>query len=158
MEQEKPAYICGPLTELPLGEQRGVKTFYETIADVFEEITGVRAFVPHEHYDPVKNTNFTPAQVDAAERAQVCEMTSILVVVAIAPSWGGGIEVEMANRSGVPVFILCEHEKLLNRKVSRLLRGNPAVVDIISYAAREDAIDQLRLKLKGLLRKGATNQ
>jgi len=41
----------------------------------------------------------------------VCEETSLLIVVAITPSWGGGIEVEMANKDHVPAIILCEKEK-----------------------------------------------
>lgn len=82
------------------------------MADVVEDVTGVRAFVPHEHFDPIRHTKFTPREVDEVERERVCKRTSILVVAAIAPSWGGGIEVEMANRSGVPVLILCERDKL----------------------------------------------
>ena len=144
MAEAKSAYICGPLTELLPEEQGRIKRFYARIADLFEELTGVRAFVPHEHYDPVVNPNPTPAQVDAAERKQVCENSSMLVVVAEAPSWGGGIEVEMARTNGVPVVLLCDREKLAQRKISRLLRGNPAVVKILEHDNEEDALSQLR--------------
>ena len=142
-KSDKPVYICGPLTELAPDAQERVKHFYQAIADVFEKYTGIRAFVPHEHYDPVKHAGFTPQEVDAAERAQVCEKSSALVVVAIEPSWGGGIEVEMAHQSNIPVFILCERKKLEERKISRLLRGNPAVVQIITYDSEADALKQL---------------
>ena len=145
-KSEKPVYVCGHLTE-PVEEQAGVKSFYAAIADVFEKYTGVRAFVPHEHYDPIKNADFTPQQVDAAERTQVCEKSSALVVVGVAPSWGGGIEVEMAYRSNLPVVILCERGKLEQRKLSRLLRGNPAVVEIIAYDSTEDALEKLHSAL-----------
>jgi hypothetical protein len=148
--EQKSTYICGPLTELPMEQQERVKVFYTTIADVVGEITGVRAFVPHEHYDPIKNANYTSQEIDKAERAQVCQKTSLLLVVAIEPSWGGGIEVEMANKSGVPAVILCERAKLEARKISRLLRGNPAVVEVIPYDSEEDAITQLRAKLPKL--------
>jgi len=147
MNIKKVPYICGPLTELPEEKQLLVKKFYEQIADVCQEIFGERAFVPHEHYDPQKHSSYTPAQVDAAERKQVCQYTSLLIVVAIVPSWGGGIEVEMACRSGVPVIIICEREKLEQKKISRLLRGNPAVVDIISYNSEKEAIEKLIHKL-----------
>ncbi len=133
-------YVCGPLTELPAGEQSPAKEFYKEIADVCAETLGVRAFVPHEHYDPVVNPDFTPKQVDEAERRQVCQRTSVLIVVAIAPSWGGGIEVEMARQSNVPIIILCEKEKLEQRKISRLLRGNPGVKMIIPYSSRKQAL------------------
>ncbi|MBI1866182.1 MAG: hypothetical protein HY005_00355 [Candidatus Staskawiczbacteria bacterium] len=119
----KTAYVCGPLTELSPETAQEAKSFYERIGDVCQEITGIRAFVPHEHYDPLKHPDFTPQQVDEAERDQVCNKTSVLIVAPIAPSWGGGIEVEMARQSGVPVVIICEK----GRKISRLLKGNPAV-------------------------------
>ncbi len=136
---EKIAYICGPLTEIPKNQQRSVKKFYEEIADVVEKVTEKRAFVPHEHYDPIKHAHFSPSEVDAAERWQVCIQTSILIVVAIAPSWGGGIEVEMAHRSDVPVILLYEKGK----RVSRLLKGNPAIKRIIEYENEKDALEKL---------------
>lgn len=136
-------YICGPLTELTPEEQVLVKDTYVALADVTAEF-GPRAFVPHEHYDPVKHANYTPADVDDAERRQVCELTSLLVVVAVAPSWGGGIEVEMANTHDVPVVILCQRSQLENRKVSRLLRGNPAVQEVLCYEELGDAPEVLR--------------
>lgn len=140
MENDKIPYICGPLTELSVGQQESAKSFYERIADLCEKQIGERAFVPHEHFDPVKHANFLPKDVDKAERKQVCERTSLLIVVAIAPSWGGGIEVEMAYRSNVPVLILCEKDK----KISRLLRGNPAVAGIIYYDSSTDALRTLK--------------
>ncbi len=143
----KSAYICGPLTGLSAEKQESIKSFYEKIADICEEVIGVRAFVPHEHYDPVRHKSFTPEEVDRAERIQVCQKTSVLIVVPIAPSWGGGIEVEMANRTDVPVILICEKEMLEKRKISRLLRGNPAVQALISYSNQEEALSELRVLL-----------
>ena len=139
----KVAYVCGPLTELNAELAQEVRDFYEKIGDACREITGVRAFIPHEHFDPVKHANFTAQQVDDAERDQVCNKTSLLIVVPIAPSWGGGIEVEMANQSGVPVIILCENGK----KISRLLKGNPAVKTILEYHTQDEAILKLKYAL-----------
>ncbi len=148
---DKCAYVCAPLTELSPKQQKPTKTFYENIADVCEEVTGKRAFVPHEHYDPIKHSGFLPVEVDMAERHQVCERTSLLIVVAVAPSWGGGIEVEMANNADVPVMILCERKKLIQRKISRLLRGNPAVIALIEYDTKKQALARFRVELKNSL-------
>ncbi|HVY68088.1 MAG TPA: hypothetical protein VHA30_04315 [Patescibacteria group bacterium] len=71
----------------------------------------------------------------------------------MGPSWGGGIEVEMSYRSGVPVVILCEAEKLRQRKVSRLLRGNPAVRAVLAYGTQEEGLRLLAEKLAHLLKK-----
>lgn len=148
---EKSAYVCGPLTELSSGVQAGAKRFYGRIADVCQRVTGKRAFVPHEHYDPIRHARFTPAQVDQAERRQVCEKTSCLIVVAISPSWGGGIEVEMAHQSDVPIIVLCEDAKLKQGRISRLLRGNPSVVATIPYTTESQALALLETTLSELL-------
>jgi len=140
MRKGKRAYICGPLTELPVQDQLAVKNFYSRIADACEETTGLRAFVPHEHYDPVRSPHFTPQEVDGAERDQVCNKTSVLIVVAIAPSWGGGIGVEMARANGVPVIIL----RPKGKKLSRLLLGNKGVVMVIDYDNETQAFNLLK--------------
>ena len=151
MDPSKPAYICGPLTELDEETKEFAKRLYVGIADICEEVLGIRAFVPHEHYDPIKHKNYTPADVDKAERDQVMNKTSVLIVLPIAPSWGGGIEVEMARQEGVPVILLCERQKLKARLISRLLRGNPAVSvetsydsEIDAYAAIKDALIKIK--------------
>ena len=147
MALKKRAYICGPLTELPVENQEKAREFYTAIADVCEKVTGERAFVPHEHFDPIKHAFFTPPEVDEAERKQVSKRTSVLIVAAIAPSWGGGIEVEIANKSRIPIIILCNEQKLGHRRISRLLRGNPAVKHIIAYRTKAQAIDKLEHEL-----------
>ena len=140
----KTAYICGPLTELPTSKQLSVKSFYEHIAKAYKEVMGIEAFVPHKHYDPIKYPIFLPQEVDKAERFQLKNNTSLLIVVAIYPSWGGGIEVEIANNNDIPVVII----QPTNKKISRLLRGNPAVKEIISYNNEEEAINALKIIFK----------
>lgn len=147
---KKVPYICGALTELPPDMQTWVKTFYSQLGDVCREELGERAFVPHEHFDPVKHAEFTPQDVDRAERHQVCGCTSLLIVVAIEPSWGGGIEVEMANRSNVPVLVL----RPKGKRISRLLLGNPSVVAVYEYENVEDVLSWLRTILKDNLAGG----
>jgi hypothetical protein len=147
LKKEKPAYICGPLTDIPVKQRDAVKRFYSRLGDLFQEVAGIRAFVPHEHYDPVIHPHFTPEEVDEAERRQVCENTSLLVVVAIMPSWGGGIEVEMARESGVPAVLLCRNDHFDEGKISRLLRGNRCIAKdgrVIRFDTEDDAIDTLR--------------
>ena len=137
---QRPAYICGPLTDLSVESQLSIKVFYSRLADACGVVMKIRAFAPHEHYDPVKFAHYTAEEVDAAERDQVCNKTSIVVAMYVGPSWGSGIEVEMARQSGVPVVILCPQGK----KISRLLRGNPAVVEVIEYHNEEDALRKLK--------------
>ncbi|OHA62586.1 MAG: hypothetical protein A2748_00690, partial [Candidatus Wildermuthbacteria bacterium RIFCSPHIGHO2_01_FULL_45_20] len=157
---ERCCYICGPLTELPPDVRDKVKAVYSCLAGICQKVTGVRGFAPHEHYDPVAAPHFTPQQVDAGEREQVCKKTSCVIVVALAPSWGGGIEVEMANRSGVPVILLAPQGK----QVSRLLRGNPAVMaerEFFSDFSNIECVLQCLLEeifIKGLCQKVITKR
>ena len=104
---KKIPYVCGPLTELPSDLMESIKNFYTEIGDLFKDLIGERAFVPHEHFDPIKFAHFTPKEIDNVERDQVCNKTSVVIAVYVAPSWGSGIEVEMARQSDVPVIILC---------------------------------------------------
>lgn len=143
-------YICYALTELSPKFREQAKAFYVRAGDTCAEIYGSeqRGFVPHEHYDPQKHKDFTPAQVDAAERRQVTQNTSLVIVIALEPSWGGGIEVEMARSAGVPIILICEKAKLEARLISRLLRGNPAVQEVIEFEDFDDAIQQLEEVLR----------
>ena len=147
MDNQKVPYVCGPLTELTPERQVEVKKFYQDIADLCAKVLGARAFVPHEHYDPKIHASFTPREVDEAERKQVCEKTSVLIVFTEAPSWGGGIEVEMAYRSNVPIILLCEKKRLEERKISRLLRGNPGIVATLVYESFNQALALLEAAL-----------
>ena len=142
----KQPYICGALTELAPEIQEGVKRLYTQLADICMEEIGIRAFVPHEHFDPILHADYTPQDVNAFERSQVCERTSCLVVVAIEPTWGGGIEVEMAHRSGVPVIVL----KPEHKKLSRLLLGNPAIHQVVEYSSFQDALSCFREAVRRL--------
>jgi hypothetical protein len=135
----KVAYICGALTELPIEVQIPTKRFYSRLGDVCGNVLGHRAFVPHEHYDPIANASFTPQEVFDAESLQIEENTNFLIIVAIAPSWGGGIEAFMAKTKKVPIILLIP----AGRKVSRLLRGLPNIYTMIEYTNEDDACEQL---------------
>lgn len=55
---------------------------------------------------------------------------------------------EMAHRSGVPILVLVPKDK----KVSRLLRGNPAITRELEYESYDHALTLLRNALPGTLR------
>ncbi len=119
------AYVSGALTALEDGAR--MRLFYELLAEVVET-AGLRAYLPHRVSDPVTAAHLDPRTVYDIDRAHV---TASRVVVAYAgiPSFGVGIEVELAREHGVPVVLVCERE----RTVSRLLLGNPAVVEVVRF-------------------------
>jgi len=120
------AYISGALTALD--DAPRTKLVYEVLAEI-AEAAGLRAYLPHRVSDPVAAAHLDPRTVYEIDRAHV---TSAAVVIAYAgiPSFGVGIEVELAREHAVPVIIVAERD----RPISRLLLGNPAVVEVVKFA------------------------
>jgi hypothetical protein len=119
------AYVSGALTALEDGAR--MRLFYELLAEVVESV-GLRAYLPQRVSDPVAAAHLEARAVYDIDRGHV---TAARVVVAYAgiPSFGVGIEVELAREHAVPVILVVERE----RTVSRLLLGNPAVVDVVRF-------------------------
>src|SRR5436189_818265 len=120
------AYISGALTALEDGPR--TKIFYELLAEI-ALAAHLRPYLPHRVTDPVTAAHLDPRTVYEIYRAHV---TSAAVVIAYAgiPSFGVGIEVELAREHAVPVIIVAERD----RPISRLLLGNPAVVEVVKFA------------------------
>src|SRR5438270_10837476 len=120
------AYISGALTALE--DAPRTKLFYELLAEI-AEASGLRAYLPHRVTDAVAAAHLDPRSVYEIDRAHV---TSAVVLIAYAgiPSFGGGIEVELAREHSVPVIVVAERE----RPISRLLLGNPALVADVKFA------------------------
>ena len=133
------AYISGALTALD--DAPRTKLFYEVLAEI-AEAAGLRAYLPQRVSDPVAAAHLDPRAVYENDRAHV---TSAAVVIAYAgiPSFGVGIEVELAREHAVPVVIVAERD----RPISRLLLGNPAVVEVVKFAD----LDGLRRALAAAL-------
>jgi hypothetical protein len=133
------AYVSGALTSLEDGAR--TRLFYELLAEVVES-AGLSAYLPHRVTDPVTAPNLDPRAVYDIDRAHV---TGSRVVVAYGgiPSFGVGIEVELAREHGIPVILVVERE----RTVSRLLLGNPAVVEVVRFGD----LDGLRRSLVAAL-------
>ncbi len=146
-------YISGALSDLPENAREKYLTFYEAIGRAVESI-GLTPYLPHQNTDPVRHKNVTPAEVDMIDRTAV---TSAVLVVAVAdnPSLGVGIEVEMAYHAAKPVMLLCHKERIEQRRISRLIRGNPGVVHEIIYANRDDALERLEVLIRAFLKRRA---
>jgi hypothetical protein len=133
------AYVSGALTSLE--DAARTRLFYELLAEVVGA-AGLRAYLPHRVTDPATTAHLDPRAVYDIDRAHV---TGSRVVVAYAgiPSFGVGIEVELAREHGIPVILVVERD----RTVSRLLLGNPAVVEVVRFAD----LDGLRRSLVSAL-------
>lgn len=134
------AYVSGALTggdEITL-----LKHFYERIAETCKSV-GIEAYVPHLVSDPIGNPNMTPEEVYDLDRRQVLD-SNLLVAYVGYPSLGVGQEIEIARENNIPVVMLMEND----RRISRMARGNPAVVAEIHFADHDDGLHQLSHWLK----------
>ena len=150
MEARLPmVYISGALSDMTEGERERLRKFYEDLATVCERV-GFRAYLPHRISDPKQAPDITPEQVDEIDRAAVAQAW-LMVMYAGRPSFGPGIELEIANHANTRVIILFEEELLKTRRISRLVRGNPAVEREIVFTSFEEACAGLEHALRLLI-------
>lgn len=131
----KQVYVSGALTGI--ANPDGVKAFYENIGKVCEKLSW-QPYVPHLVSDPIKNPTLTPRDVYQLDRQQVSRADLLIAYVGI-PSLGVGAEIEIAREYDVPVVLLMEQHV----SVSRMIRGNPAVVAELKFTDFSDALNQL---------------
>jgi hypothetical protein len=140
------AYISGALSDMTEEERVVLRALYERLAEACRTY-GLDAYVPHLVSDPAKAPDLTPKDVDRLDREAVTSSCLVIAYVGRA-STGLGIEVEMAFHANRPVVILYEKERFEARRISRLIRGNPAVVEEISFYNVEEAIMELKVFLR----------
>ena len=119
-------YISGGLTGL--ADAARTRVFYELLAEIASE-SGLQPYLPHRSTDPVAAPDLDPRSVYEIDRARVAR-SALMIAYAGSPSFGVGIEVEIAREHGIPVILVAERE----RTISRILLGSPAVVDIVRFS------------------------
>ena len=118
-------YISGALTALADGAR--TRVFYELLAEIVSDC-GLQPYLPHRSTDPIAAPDLDPRSVYDIDRARVAR-SGLVIAYAGTPSFGVGIEVEIAREHGIPVILVAERD----RTVSRILLGSPAVVDIVRF-------------------------
>lgn len=136
-------FFAGPLTDLK--DPEGTKAFYLKLAGVAQK-NGVDYFWAFLNgTDPVKNPEVTPDDVYRRDITEL-EKSDIMVAYVGEPSTGTGLEIEHAYFKHIPVYLLYEKGK----RISRMLRGCPAVKKEIVFADETDALRQFKALLKTL--------
>lgn len=133
-------YISGALTGTPNIEE--LKEFYENIAEVCTDL-GLKPYLPHLNSDPKKHPDISASKVYEMDAAQIKNADLVVAYIGM-PSLGVGAEIEIAHYSNIPVIILYESEK----PVSRMSRGNPAVIRQIIFDHKTEALEKLKLVLE----------
>ncbi len=135
-------YISGPLTGT--SDAPNLKTFYEQLGRVCSR-AGSNPIIPHLVSDPVVHADLSPQSVYALDRSGVVSSDLVIAYVGL-PAIGVGQEVEIACQHDVPVCLVYEK----GRVVTRMVRGNPAVVCEIVETNREDILAQLEKRIGDL--------
>lgn len=136
-------FFAGPLTDLK--EPEKTKMLYRTLADT-AKINGFDYFWAFLNgTDPVLNPDVTPPEVYKRDMTELSR-SDIMIAYVGEPSTGTGLEIEYAYNHQKPVYILYEK----NKKISRMLRGCPAILGEIIFTDTPDALKQLDSLLKTL--------
>ncbi len=143
-------YISGALSSL--GDAVLGRLFYELLAEIVGD-AGFAGYVPHRHTDPVRAPALSPQDIYEIDRRHV-SAARLLVAYAGQPSFGVGIEVELAREHGVPVVLVVERD----RPVSRILLGNPAVVEVVRFSDLAELRRSLRDAVKRVTEEAAASR
>ncbi len=137
-------FFAGPLTDLR--DPPKTKDFYKKLAAVTDahNVDYFWAFL--NGTDPIANPDVPAHKVYEVDKSQL-EQSDVMVAYVGEPSTGTGIEIEIANTRGIPVYLLYEK----GQRVSRMLRGCPAVKGEIAFETEEDALRQFDALLKSLI-------
>lgn len=135
--------FAGPLTDLKKPE--ATKAFYVKLADVAKKNSFDTFWAFLNGTDPVENPEVTPQDVYRRDISEL-ERSDLVIAYVGEPSTGTGLEIEHAHTVGLPVYLLYEKD----RRISRMLRGCPAVKKEIVFTDEENALMQLDAFLKSL--------
>lgn len=126
-ESKRDVYMSGALSDLTSEKFDWVtKEIYERVEKVCQSM-GLTCYCPHK--SPTTPTKGIPhSKVWKTDYERVVSSGAIVAYIGI-PALGVGAEIEMARTANVPVILLCETSK--QEKLSRLILGNPAIVDIV---------------------------
>lgn len=136
-------YMSGALTDLTSEEfDRVTKEVYERVERVCQDMD-LMCYCPHK--SPTTPTKGIPhSKVWKTDYERVVGSGAVVAYIGI-PALGVGAEIEMARTANVPVILLCETSK--QERLSRLILGNPAVVDILLFEKPDEFEEPLKKPL-----------
>ncbi len=150
MSERLRVYLSGALTGLSdEARQRQIER-YELIQQTCA-VEGYDCYCPHQCSDPVRDQDMTPAEVHQLDSANVRD-SDLIIADCTEPSFGVGIEAQMADDDETPILLIAQQGK----KVSRLIRGIPNVIksgpdaDMIVFPTDEALARRLSDDLRAL--------
>ncbi|MBA7639012.1 2'-deoxynucleoside 5'-phosphate N-hydrolase 1 [subsurface metagenome] len=140
--QKSYIYMSGALTGLGEDDLKYASEIYNRVEDLCKAL-GIDAYLPGK--SPTTPSKGIPHhKVWKIDYEKVSASLAVVAYVGL-PSTGVGAEIEMARQAEVPVVLLCEENR--QDAVSRLVLGNPRIVDIVPFTT----IDEMEAKLRPIL-------
>ena len=133
-------FFAGALSSLPNPTQ--TKLFYKKMAGVAEKLGHTYFWAFLNGTDPDENPDVSSKDVYNRDIVAL-DKSDIMIAYVGEPTTGTGLEVEHAHQTNKPVALLYEQGK----RISRMLRGCPAIQKEISFSSEEDALAQLEAYL-----------
>jgi len=140
---QKPyVYMSGALTGLGDDDSKYATELYDRVEALCKAL-GIDAYLPGK--SPTTPSKGIPHhKVWKIDYEKVSASSAVIAYVGL-PSTGVGAEIEMARQAEVPVVLLCEEDR--QDAVSRLVLGNPRIVDIVPFTT----LDEMEVKLRPTL-------
>lgn len=129
-------FFAGPLTNLENPEK--MKAFYVRLAELATQLGHEPFWAFLSGTDPIKNPDVSPQEVYRRDTEQLAK-SDLMIAYVGENSIGTGEEIEFAKTMNIPVVIMYEQ----GDKISRMLKGNPAVKKEIIFTSEDDAVTQL---------------
>lgn len=130
-------FFAGPLTDLKDPEK--TKLFYKHLAQTASGCGFDYFWAFMNGTDPVLNPDVSPQDVYERDMNEL-QKSDLMITYVGEPSTGTGLEIEYAFNHHIPVYILYEKDK----RISRMLRGCPAVKKELIFSGEDDALRQFK--------------
>lgn len=137
--------VIGPLTVYHAHKK--VRDFYDAIVKACNK-KGFTAYNAHKFTDPYKHSSINPKDVYYIDKKLVSGVKLVVAYVGF-PSTGTGQELEIAEDNHIPIILIYEK----NRKISRMVLGNPSVIKKVVFTNFKEAIPKIQKAVESYFEK-----
>src|SRR6266700_1227345 len=149
------AYFASALTGLVDADKKEIEDLDERVDRICRSYTTypLVLYRPRKTTSPTENPDIPARGVYDIDQQRVAS-AHIVILAAIFPSLGAGMELQLALQSGTTVILINKH----GQKVSRMVLGCPGAIERIEYSDLDDLERQLVTLLDHLLPSIARSQ
>ncbi len=142
------AYFASALTGLTPKQKKEVYALDEKVNDICKKYNrySVALYRPRKYTSPEDNADIPARDVYETDRKRVVT-ADLIILAAIHPSLGAGMELQLAHQACSPVILL----RKAGQKISRMVTGCPVPMEDVEYSSLKDLEGKLVSKMNMLL-------